>query len=287
MRTRRIIAIFMIITSMLMQISYACTTSKQSIANTGNYEIHFSIVDYKLIEDYGCVNLILDNGDGANIGVSVSNIYPGVIYSLDTVLENSGSHNAKITGFSIESNSNNNSTDSQRLYDMIVGVKDDTTKVKLNEYIDYLNSAYIGKVISPGQYLPISLSMGMDENVTDLENIICDYQIIVNFEQVTYNDEDNDEDDHNGENDHNEKEENKDTSKNENNDESMNEDSDNHSNEKSSVPSIQEEKPVFITKSNNDVLPNTGEKSPVMVYGLGLVLMLGGILLLKKNDVKE
>jgi len=271
----------MIITSMLLQISYASTTSKQSIANTGNYEIHFSSVEYKLIEDYGCVNLVLDNGDGANIGVSVNNIYPGVIYSLDAILENSGSHNAKITGFSIESNSENNSTDSRRLYDMLVGIKDDTTKVKLNEYIDYLNSAYIGKVISSGQYLPISLSMGMDENVTDLENIICDYQIIVNFEQVTYNDEDN------GEDDHNEKEKDKGTSKNDNNDESMNEDSSNHDNEKSSVPSIQEEKPVFITKSNNDVLPNTGEKSPIIVYGLGLVLMLGGILLLKKNDVKE
>lgn len=281
MRTRKIIAIFMIITSMLLQISYASTTSKQSIANTGNYEINFSSVEYKLIEDYGCVNLVLDNGDGANIGVSVNNIYPGVIYSLDAILENSGSHNAKITGFSIESNSENNSTDSRRLYDMLVGIKDDTTKVKLNEYIDYLNSAYTGKIISPGQYLPISLSMGMDENVTDLENIICDYQIIVNFEQVTYNDEDN------GEDDHNEKEKDKDTSKNDNNDESMNEDSSNHDNEKSSVPSIQEEKPVFITKSNNDVLPNTGEKSPIIVYGLGLVLMLGGILLLKKNDVKE
>ena len=285
MRTKRIIAIFMIFSSMLLQISYASTTSKQNIANTGDYKMHFSSLEYEVLEDYGCVDIVLDTGDGANIGVRINNIYPGVIYNLDAVLENSGSYNAKITDLSIVSD-NERDNNSKRLYDMLVGVKDDTTKVKLNDYIDYLKSEYTGKIISPGQCLPLSISMGMDENVTDLENIICNYQIIINFEQVAYNDEDGD-NDHNDEDNHNGKENDNDINKSENNNDSIDNNSNNQEKETTSVPSTQEEKQVFKTDSNEDLLPNTGEKSPIMVYGLGLVLMFGGILLLKKNGVKE
>ncbi len=288
MKTRKIIAICMIISSMLLQISYAVANSEQTLADTQMLGIHFSDVEYRISDDCGFAEILIHNENSANISIAVNNIYPGLIYCIDAVLQNSGTQNAKITGIDMIADENSEEN-SKRLYDMIVGIKADNTKLKLEEYIKYLSSEYSGKIIDSGKSLPLYISMGMDKNITDLENTKFKYQIIVNFEQVV--NEDEDDDNNGGGGDENGEDDSKDPAKEKETDkvpetENKPEAEDDDTTEVDINYPLAEEKVVFSEEVSEDMLPNTGEKSPVTVYISGLALMLGGILLLKKENAK-
>ncbi len=288
MKTRKIIAICMIISSMFLQISYAVANSEQTLADTQRLGIHFSDLEYRISDDCGFAEILIHNENSANISIAVNNIYPGLIYSIDAVLQNSGTQNAKITGIDMITDENSEEG-SKRLYDMIVGIKADDTKLKLEEYIKHLSSEYSGKTIDSGKSLPLYISMGMDENITDLENTKFKYQIIVNFEQAVNDDEDDDNNggggDENGEDDSKDPAKEKETDKVPETENKPQIEDDDITEVDINYP-LAEEKVVFSEEVSEDMLPNTGEKSPITVYISGLALMLGGILLLKKENAK-
>lgn len=288
MKTRKIIAICMIISSMFLQISYAVANSEQTLADTQRLGIHFSDLEYRISDDCGFAEILIHNENSANISIAVNNIYPSLIYSIDAVLQNSGTQNAKITGIDMIADENSEEG-SKRLYDMIVGIKADDTKLKLEEYIKHLSSEYSGKTIDSGKSLPLYISMGMDKNITDLENTKFKYQIIVNFEQAVNDDEDDDNNggggDENGEDDSKAPAKEKETDKVPETENKLQIEDDDTTEVDINYP-LAEEKVVFNEEVSEDMLPNTGEKSPITVYISGLALMLGGILLLKKENAK-
>lgn len=289
MKTRKIIAICMIISSMFLQISYAVANSEQTPADTQRLGIHFSDIEYRISDDCGFAEILIHNEDKANISININNIYPGLVYSIDAVLQNSGTQNVKITGIDIIVDESTEE-DGKRLYDMIVGIKEDNTYLKLEEYIKYLNLEYYGKTIDSGQKLPLYISMGMDKNITDLENTKCKYQIIVNFEQIINDDEDDDDNNGGGGDDSGEDDSKGSAKEKEINNatetENKPEVEDDDTTEIDIIYPLVDEKVVFSEDLSEDMLPNTGEKSPITVYISGLALMLGGILLLKKENAK-
>ncbi len=288
MNLRKIIAICMIIISVFLQASYAISNSEQTNANTNEVRVRFSSIQYDISDKLGFAKISISNKEDTSIGIAVDNIYPGIYYNVNTVLENIGNQGVKITGISLISNKSENE-DNSKLYDMIVGLDEQNIKLKLNDYINYLNSKYVGKIIKSSESLSLNLSMGMDEEITDLENTNCEYQIIINFEQSEKDDGGGggDDDDHNGGG----------------NDNNGNGKDDKITNEDKTV-TPEDVKTTDDTKENTEVyapmppstggeltnvaslmsiLPKSGEKLPISLYITGLALMLIGIFLLKKE----
>lgn len=297
MNLRRIIAICMIILSVFLQVSYAVGNSDQFNISSDKYRVRLSSVQYDISDEFGVAKISIDNKNDTSLDIKVDNLYPGIYFNIKARLENIGSQSIKVTGISLVSN-NNEKNDSNRLYDMIVGRNDEQTKLKLNNYIDYLNSKYRGRILNSSQSIDIDLSMGMDEEITDMQNAICEYQIIINFEQA---EEDNDEDDENNGNDEEDNEDNDD------NDNNVNDNNDNDDGEKEDIDkeynNINTEEPINSveenTQNNNEdneadttnntlsvisVLPKSGEKLPISLYIAGLALMFTGIYLLRKEN---
>lgn len=297
MNLRKIIAICMIILSVFLQVSYAIGNSEQVNANSDKFKVRFSSIQYDISDKFGIAKISISNKDDTSIGIDVDNIYPGIYYDISAVLENTGNQNIKVTGISLISNKTENE-DSSKLYDMIVGLNDEKIKLKLDNYVNYLNSKYVGKIIKSSESLILNLSMGMDEEITDLENTSCEYQIIINFEQSQKDSGGND----NGDNDNNgdggnanngsNSDSGKDNSK-VNEDKSVNTDDkkindniknnqENNKDDTTQVSSVGGEISSYFSLIN--VLPKSGEKSPILLYITGLVLMLGGIVLLRKEN---
>jgi len=286
MNLRKIIAICMIIISVFLQASYAISNSEQTNANTNEVRVRFSSIEYDISDKLGFAKISISNKEDTSIGIAVDNIYPGIYYNINTVLENIGNQGVKVTGISLISNKSENE-DSSRLYDMIVGLDEQNIKLKLNDYINHLNLKYVGKIIKSSESLSLNLSMGMDEEITDLENTNCEYQIIINFEQSEKDDGGGDDDNHNGGD--NDNGGNGTDSKTTNEDKTVTPEDvkttddikDNTEVYASMPPSTGEE----LTKVSSlmSILPKSGEKLPISLYITGLALMLVGIFLLKKE----
>lgn len=286
MNLRKIIAICMIIISVFLQASYAISNSEQTNANTNEVRVRFSSIEYDISDKLGFAKISISNKEDTSIGIAVDNIYPGIYYNINTVLENIGNQGVKVTGISLISNKSENE-DSSRLYDMIVGLDEQNIKLKLNDYINHLNLKYVGKIIKSSESLSLNLSMGMDEEITDLENTNCEYQIIINFEQSEKDEGGGDDDDHNGGG--NDNGGNGTDSKTTNEDKTVTPEDvkttddikDNTEVYASMPPSTGEE----LTKVSSlmSILPKSGEKLPISLYITGLALMLAGIFLLKKE----
>ena len=289
MNLRKIIAICMIILSVFLQVSYAIGNSEQVNANSDKFKVRFSSIQYDISDKFGIAKISISNKDDTSIGIDVDNIYPGIYYDISAVLENIGNQGIKITGISLISNKTENK-DSSKLYDMIVGLNDEKIKLKLDKYVNYLNSKYIGKIIESSESLVLNLSMGMDEEITDLENTSCEYQIIINFEQSQKDSGGNDNGDNNNDDGGN-SDSGKDNSK-VNKDKSVNTEDkkindninnnqENNKDDTTQVSSTGGEISSYFSLIN--VLPKSGEKSPILLYITGLALMLGGIILLRKD----
>ena len=297
MNLRKIIAICMIILSVFLQVSYAIGNSEQVNANSDRVRVHFSSIQYDISDEFGIAKISISNKDDTSIGIDVDNIYPGIYYNINTVLENTGNQGIKITSISLISNKTENE-DNSKLYDMIVGLNDEKIKLKLDDYINYLNSKYVGKIINASESLALNLSMGMDEEIIDLENTSCEYQIIINFEQSQKDSggDDGGDDDDNGDGDNGNNGGNSDNGKNNN---KTNEDKSVNTEDKKTIDNVnnnQENNKDNITQVSsaggeissylsfiND-LPKSGEKFPASLYITGLVLMLVGIFLLRKEN---
>lgn len=290
MNIRKIIAFCMIILSVFLQVSYAVGNSEQVNASSDKFRVRFTNIQYNISDEFGLANISVGSKNDTAIEVIVDNIYPGIYYNVNASLENIGTQSIKVTNINLISKIENKEND--KLYDMIVGFNDENIKLKLDNYINFLHSKYAGKIIKANESLAINLAMGMDEDITDLENTSCEYEIIINFEQVEDDDEGNDDDDNgngnggdddNGNNPgNNDNEENKDK---DSEDKPINTEDENTT-ENTEVDATQlsltgEESANTISIMN--ILPKAGEKLPISMYITGLALMLGGIYLLKKE----
>ena len=295
MNFRRIIAICIIILSVFLQVSYAFGNSDQINISSDKYRVRLSSVQYDISDEFGVAKISIDNKNDTSLDIRVNNLYPGIYFNINARLENIGSQSIKVTGISLVSN-NYEENDSNRLYDMIVGRNDEQTKLKLNNYIEYLNAKYRGSILNSNQSIDINLSMGMDEEITDMQNAICEYQIIINFEQ-TVEDNDEDDDDDNNDNDEEDNDYNNDDNSNDGEKEDVEKDDNNihneepiNSEEKNTTDNnIQENNDENTTDTSNtlsviNVLPKSGEKLPISIYIAGIVLMLAGIFLLRKEN---
>lgn len=296
MNLRRIIAICMIILSVFLQVSYAVGNSDQINISSDKYRVRLSSVQYDISDEFGVAKISIDNKNDTSLDIKVDNLYPGIYFNIKARLENIGSQSIKVTGISLVSN-NYEKNDSNRLYDMIVGRNDEQTKLKLYNYIEYLNAKYRGSILNSNQSIDINLSMGMDEEITDMENAICEYQIIINFEQtVEDNDEDEDDDDDDDNND-NDDDDNNDDNSNDGEKKDVEKDDNNihnkepiNSEEKNTTDNnIQENNDENTSDTSNtlsviNVLPKSGEKLPISLYIAGLALMFAGIYLLRKEN---
>lgn len=300
MNLKKIIAFCMIILSMFLQVSYAVGNSEQTNASSDKFRVRFSNIQYDISDEYGIANISVNIKNESAIDIIVNNIYPGIYYNINTILENVGSQSIKVTNINLISKTTEG-LESNRLYDMIVGLNDENIKLKLNNYISFLNTKYIGKIIKSSESLAVDFSMGMDEDITDLENTSCEYELIINFEQAEAdggeeNPEDpgnngGDDDNSGGDNDNENtpgngnNEDNKDKPVIDENDKLTDDiNSDLKKNEEDSTQVSSDGGSIASNLSLIGVLPKSGEKSPLSMYIIALILMLTGIIILRKEN---
>ncbi len=292
MRLKRIIAFCMIFLSVFFQVSYAIGNSEQANANSDKYRLRFSNIQYDILDAYDVANITVNSNGETALDVNVVNIYPGLYFNVNTIIENIGTGSVKVTNISL--NSNATGDNNSELYDMLVGLNDDNTKLKLDNYINYLQSKYVGNTISSQGTLALNFAMGMDEEETEYENTSCGFEIIINFEQVETDgggndDDEDDEDDGNGDGD---------TGNVDNNDENVNDTEnkeDKTTTENLSVetnPENNKEEAKQVSSSSEgitnslsllNVLPKSGERAPKGLYIVGVILMFVGIYILIKE----
>lgn len=292
MRIKRIIAFCMIFLSVFFQVSYAVGNSGQDNANSDKYRLRFSNIQYDILDAYDVAKITVNSNGDTALDVNVVNIYPGIYFNVNTIIENIGTGSVKVTNVSL--NSNATGDNNSELYDMLVGLNDDNIKLKLDNYINYLQSKYVGNTISSQGTLALNLAMGMDEEETEYENTSCDFEIIINFEQVESDGGGNDDD----EDDEDDDNEDSDTGNVDNDDKNVNDTEnkeDKTTNENLSIETNQEnnkEEAKQVSSSSESVsnslsllnmLPKSGEQAPKALYIVGVILMLVGIIILIKE----
>lgn len=300
MKKSKILGIALIASSVLIQVAYA-TTAGITINNTDQFDVHFSEVSYDT--PFDDVNVTLNEINGATLQVDVGNLYPGAYYTVACDVKNEGNVAAKLSEITIAPKGQQ-SGESQKLFDSLVGYTNSTTPVSMTQYSSAIAQQYDNKTIKPGETTTIEYTIGLDSQIADLENQTTGYLMTFHLEQIIPTT------DNGGGNNNN----NTDNNNNANNNNNTNPTQPNEgnvevpdenvpagpiNNEEAIVPELTPQKeasqievpdenvPAGAKNLENDMLPKTGGIPAVIIYISGAMMIGAGVILCKKKEERE
>ena len=182
MKMKQWLGLCLILSSLLLQVGYATTTTMETVRYTDNFSI--CITDVKVKEQSPQVEVNLNQDpEGKVVNIQVNNLYPGAQFRIGSSITNKGSIEGKITAIQLEQVGEVTDT-STRLYKALSGYGDGGEVYYGSEqYEAYLIENYEGKVIKPSESLDLEFGMLLDESLADLQNEQTEFQLTFEFAQ--------------------------------------------------------------------------------------------------------
>lgn len=270
MKRRKLVGITLMVASILLQVGYATTAGQNThIVSTEVFKVQFEDNPSIKYDAYMDVTAEVEKGI---VSINVSNLYPGGKFEVIPIIKNSGELDATIT--EVQFVETQGEGYSPELFKALVGYSKDQT---VGDYSAYLSNTYLGQVIEADATLAIPLELGLDPKETGFQNERTQFSLILQFAQ---------------------KETGTGGGGNEVSGEEPNQSTGVEESDKDTDTGIPEEQiPVgelvvpkeeieVIEKQSPEVsvLPKTGEIVPILVYGLGMVLLGSGIITYRKKD---
>ena len=182
MKMKQWLGLCLILSSLLLQVGYATTTTMETVRYTDNFSI--CITDVKVKEQSPQVEVNLNQDpEGKVVNIQVNNLYPGAQFRIGSSITNKGSIEGKITAIQLEQVGEVTDA-STRLYKALSGYGDGGEVYHGSEqYEAYLIGKYEGKVIKPSESLDLEFGMLLDESLADLQNEQTEFQLTFEFAQ--------------------------------------------------------------------------------------------------------
>jgi LPXTG-motif cell wall-anchored protein len=182
MKMKQWLGLCLILSSLLLQVGYATTTTMETVRYTDNFSI--CITDVKVKEQSPQVEVNLNQDpEGKVVNIQVNNLYPGAQFRIGSSITNKGSIDGKITAIQLEQVGEVTDA-STRLYKALSGYGDGGEVYYGSEqYEAYLIENYEGKVIKPSESLDLEFGMLLDESLADLQNEQTEFQLTFEFAQ--------------------------------------------------------------------------------------------------------
>lgn len=181
MKKNKMIGIALIICSLAVQVGYALDTDTV-LTNTEEFDVEISSMQYRTSSRD--ISIDIANVKGTKVDVAVNNMYPGAQYDIGAEIKNKGKFDATITNIEIVPEPNQ-SVNSNRLFEAIVGFDAEGKELTTEAYELYLEEQYCNKSLKQNGVVEIQYQMGLSEALTDLENETVQYSINMTLEQST------------------------------------------------------------------------------------------------------
>ena len=289
MKRKRWLGLCLILSSLLLQVGYATTTTMETVHYTDNFSI--CITDIKVKEQSSQVEVNLNqDSEGKVVNIQVNNLYPGAQFRIGSSITNKGSIDGKITAIQLEQVGEVTDASTQ-LYNALSGYgAGGEVYYGSEEYENYLIETYEGKVIKPNESLDLEFGIRLDESLADLQNEQTEFQLTFEFAQDIPDEGKPDE----GKPDEGKPDEGKP-------DEDIPDEAipgwpiEEGNLEEIELPdeAVPEgpaedpynEKPQDTSEASSPLkLPQTGGVTPFLVYGVGIVMLGSGLILYKKKE---
>ena len=182
MKMKQWLGLCLILSSLLLQVGYATTTTMETVRYTDNFSI--CITDVKVKEQSPQVEVNLNQDpEGKVVNIQVNNLYPGAQFRIGSCITNKGSIDGKITAIQLEQVGKVTDA-STRLYKALSGYgAGGEVYYGSEQYEAYLIENYEGKVIKPSESLDLEFGMLLDESLEDLQNEQTEFQLTFEFAQ--------------------------------------------------------------------------------------------------------
>ena len=182
MKRKRWLGLCLILSSLLLQVGYATTTTMETVHYTDNFSI--CITDVKVKEQSSQVEVNLNqDSEGKVVNIQVNNLYPGAQFRIGSSITNKGSIDGKITAIQLEQVGEVTDASTQ-LYNALSGYgAGGEVYYGSEEYENYLIETYEGKVIKPNESLDLEFGIRLDESLADLQNEQTEFQLTFEFAQ--------------------------------------------------------------------------------------------------------
>lgn len=182
MKMKQWLGLCLILSSLLLQVGYATTTTMETVRYTDNFSI--CITDVKVKEQSPQVEVNLNQDpEGKVVNIQVNNLYPGAQFRIGSSITNKGSIDGKITAIQLEQVGKVTDA-STRLYKALSGYgAGGEVYYGSEQYEAYLIETYEGKVIKPSESLDLEFGMLLDESLADLQNEQTEFQLTFEFAQ--------------------------------------------------------------------------------------------------------
>ncbi len=182
MKMKQWLGLCLILSSLLLQVGYATTTTMETVRYTDNFSI--CITDVKVKEQSPQVEVNLNQDpEGKVVNIQVNNLYPGAQFRIGSSITNKGSIDGKITAIQLEQVGKVTDA-STRLYKALSGYgAGGEVYYGSEQYEAYLIENYEGKVIKPSESLDLEFGMLLDESLEDLQNEQTEFQLTFEFAQ--------------------------------------------------------------------------------------------------------
>lgn len=282
MKRRKLVGITIIVTSILMQIVYATSTGQMDrTVRTKELAVEFLNNPTVTHDEHIQVRTMVDKG---RIDIVADNLYPGGKFGVTSTVANKGEYDAIITGVELVEKQGEGL--SHELFTTLVGYEENQS---IDDYNTYLHNTYVDQVIEVGEVLNVPLVMGIPMEETGLQNQATQFSLLLQFKQR--------EGGSSGSNGGNETDKEPDQDK-------VTPDKGNNIPSNEVVPeeeitlpedetppvvelemSPEEITPVEeVIPSKGGLLPKTGGVTPMLMYGLGIVLLGSGIMIYRKKE---
>lgn len=291
MKRRKLVGITLIVAAILLQVGYATTIGQiDTTVRTKEFKVDF---EKSVIMANDASIEVESKVEPGKVDIVVSNLYPGGKFDVVSTARNKGEYDAEITD--VELIEGQGEGLSSELFRSLVGYIDNQT---VEDYNNYLKSTYMGRIVKIGEAIDIPLHMGMSIEETGLENETVEFKLVLQFEQVETDSgggtNPGQGGDNNGDTDKVEPSKKPEIPKDQVIEPGMP--------EETQLEALQPEEPILTPNldensnpiptpetttqevSKRDILPKTGGVTPIIIYGLGIILLGSGIAIYKKKE---
>lgn len=183
MQKSKIAGIVLIASAFLLPFTYAAhfEANANITASTADYQMAFEKVEVQT-EEGGDYLIPTTQFTNQVVDINLSQLYPGAKAKLALTIRNIGTKKVKMNGVYVEHIATDN-TDSKELFQLLEGYNSEGKSIDITSYNSYLKQTYGGNIISPGETETLTLEIGLPAEITDLKQASTSFKIMYDFEQ--------------------------------------------------------------------------------------------------------
>lgn len=179
MKRKRIIGVVFIIASLLLQMSYAMNVEIGSkVVGSTQYDVGFKQVTIDLEGNENYITVEQDIHDKSNVLFEVSNLYPGSGFILKPTIRNYGTSAVDIKSLKVEGVDKQTSP----LLEKLRGYKG-SDALTIGEYNTYLTNEVANKRLAAGEEKTFELRLGLAKDEKELKGEKTAFKLTLVFEQ--------------------------------------------------------------------------------------------------------